>query len=142
MPPDYVDILTPLNYFQFFWKVSLHEVLVEQTNLYNMLKTGKSININKNEIKQFIGIQIYMSIIALPAYFMYWSEKTRYAPISDARSIKRYRKLRQFIHPAENLQKDNWENKINRFYKIAPVITHIRENCINLESECDNLIDE
>ena len=107
MPPDYVDILTPLNYFQFFWKVSLHEVLVEQTNLYNMLKTGKSININKNEIKQFIGIQIYMSIIALPAYFMYWSEKTRYAPISDAMSIKRYRKLRQFIHPAENLQKDN-----------------------------------
>ena len=107
MPPDYVDILTHLNYFQFFWKVSLHEVLVEQTNLYNMLKTGKSININKNEIKQFIGIQIYMSIIALPAYFMYWSEKTRYAPISDAMSIKRYRKLRQFIHPAENLQKDN-----------------------------------
>ena len=107
-----------------------------------MLKTGKSININKNEIKQFIGIQIYTLIIALPAYFMYWSEKTRYAPISDAMSIKRYRKLRQFIHPTENLQKDSWENKINRFYKIAPVITHIRENCINLESECDNLIDE
>ena len=51
-----------------FWKDSLHELLAEQTKLYSMQKTDKSINTNKNEIKQFIGIQIYVSIIALPAY--------------------------------------------------------------------------
>ena len=107
-----------------------------------MQKTGKSINTNKNEIKQFIGIQIYMSIIALPAYFMYWSEKARYAPISDVMRINKYTELRQFIHAADNLQKDNLENKNNRLYEIAPVITHVRENCINLELECDNSIDE
>ena len=96
-----------------------------------MQKTGKSRNTNKDEIKQFIGIQIYISIIALSTYFIYWSEKTRYAPISDIMSINRYKKLRQFIHAADNLQKDNFENKNNRLYKIAPVITHVRENCIN-----------
>ena len=56
-------------------------------------------------------------------------------------SINRYKKLRQFIHAADNLQKDDLENKNNRLYKIAPVITHIRENCINLEPECDNSAD-
>ena len=131
MPPDDVNTFTPLNYFQIFWKDSLPEVLAEQTNLYCMQKTGKSRNTNKDEIKQFIGIQIYISIIALSAYFIYWSEKTRYAPISDIMSINRYKKLRQFIHAADNLQKDNFENKNNRLYKIAPVITHVRENCIN-----------
>ena len=139
MPQDDVDTFTPLNYFQFFWKDSLHEVLAEQTNLYSIQKTDNVVNINKNEIKQFIGIQIYMSIIALPAHFMYWSEKTRYAPISDVMKINKYRKLREFIHAADNLQKDNLENKNKRLYKIAPVTTHVRDN---LEPECDNSVDE
>ena len=77
-----------------------------------MQKTGKSMNTNKNELKQYLGIQIYKSMTVLPACFMYWSEKTRYAPISDAMSINRYKKLRQFIHVAENFQKNNSENKI------------------------------
>ena len=38
--------------------------------LHSMEEAGKSININKNKIKQFIGFQIYMSIITLPVYFM------------------------------------------------------------------------
>ena len=76
-----------------------------------MQKTGKSMNTNKNELKQYLGIQIYKSMTVLPACIMYWSEKTRYAPISDAMSINRYKKLRQFIHVAENLQKNNSENK-------------------------------
>ena len=32
IPPDDVDTFTHLNYFQFFWKNSLHEVFAEQTN--------------------------------------------------------------------------------------------------------------
>ena len=107
-----------------------------------MQKTGKSINTNKNNMKQFIDIQIYMSTIALPAYYMYWSERTRKSPISDVMSINRYKKSRQFIYAADNLKKDDLENKNNRLYKIAPVNTHVRENCINLESECGNSIDE
>ena len=73
---------------------------------------------------------------------MYWSEKTRYAPIIDVMSINRYKNLRQFTHAADNLQKDNLKNKNNRLHKITPVITHVRENCINLEAECDNSVDK
>ena len=39
--------------------------------------------------------------------------------ISDVMSSNRYKKLRQFIHAAHNLQKNNLENKNNRLYKIA-----------------------
>ena len=73
---------------------------------------------------------------------MYWSEKTRYAPIIDVMSINRYKKLRQFTHAADNLQKDNLKNKNNRLHKVAPVITHVRETCINIEAECDNSVDK
>ena len=73
---------------------------------------------------------------------MYWSEKTRYAPIIDVMSINRYKNLRQFTHAADNLQKDNLKNKNNRLHKVAPVITHSRETCINIEAECDNSVDK
>ena len=73
---------------------------------------------------------------------MYWSEKTRYAPIIDVMSINRYKNLRQFTHAADNLQKDNLKNKNNRLHKVAPVITHVRETCINIEAECDNSVDK
>ena len=62
------------------------------------------------KFKQFIGIQIYtvyMLSIELTAYVMYWPEKTGYALISDVRSIDRYKKIKQFIHAVDNLQKDN-----------------------------------
>ena len=57
-------------------------------------------------------------------------------------SINRYKNLRQFTHAADNLQKDNLKNKNNRLHKVAPVITHVRETCINIEAECDNSVDK
>ena len=89
------------------------------------------------KFKQFIGIQIYtvyISSIELTAYFMYWPEKTRYVPISDVMSIDRYKKIKQFIHAADNLQKDNLLNKNNGLYKIATVITHVRVNVLKVTS--------
>ena len=53
-----------------------------------------------------------------------------------------YKKLRQFIHGADNLQKDNLEHKNNGLYKIDLVITYVQENCNSLEPDYDNSIDD
>ena len=83
-----------------------------------------------------------ISIMELPASFVYWSENTRYVPISDVVSIYRYKKLRQFIHGADNLQKDNLEHKNNGLYEITVAITYVHENCNSLEPEYDKSIDD
>ena len=57
-------------------------------------------------------------------------------------SIYRYKKLRQFIHGAGNLQKDNLKHKNNGLYEIAVAITYVQENCNSLEPEYDNSIDD
>ena len=63
----------------------------------------------------------------LLAYFMYWTEKATYASISDVIWVSnRNKKLRQLEH------------KINKLHEVDPVMTHVRENCISLELECDN----
>ena len=108
--------MTPLNYFKIFWSDDIINLLVEQTNLYSVQQTGSSINTNKSEIEQFIGIQMLMSIVSLPAYYMYWAVDTKYSAIADIMSINRY--------------------------KIEPVLNMVRENCTKIEPEVNQSIDE
>ena len=49
-------------------------------------KKSKSINVFPGEIEQFIGIHMFMSIINLPAFYMYWASETRYPPVADVKS--------------------------------------------------------
>ena len=86
LPLDDLDTWTPLNYFKLFWKDELHELLSEQTNLSSFQKKSKSINVSPGEIEQFIGIHMFMSIINLPAFYMYWASETRYPPVADVMS--------------------------------------------------------
>ena len=117
-------------------------LIVEQTNLYSVQQTGSSINTNKSEIEQFIGIQMLMLIVSLPAYYMYWAVDTKYSPIADIMSINRYKKMHQYIHCNDNLKTNSKENQENKLYKIEPVLNMVRENCTKIELEVNQSIDE
>ena len=141
-PPDDVDTWTPLNYFKLFWNDELNELLSEQTNLYSFQKKSKSINSTPGEIEQFIGIHMFMSIINLPAFYMYWASETRYSTVADVMPIARYKALRENLHVSDNAKSNDPENKDNKLCKIQPVLDHVRENCILLEPEIEHSIDE
>ena len=142
LPPENFDQLTPLNYFQMFWGQDLDQLIADQTNLYSTQLTAKSIGVTANEIRQMIGIQMLMAVVKLPQYDMYWAKESRYPPVADAMSIKRYKELRRFLHVSDNSKKDEPENKGNKLYKIEPVLLHVRDNCRKIQSEVENSIDE
>ena len=52
-------------YFKIFWNDKLIELIAEQTNIYSCQKLGKTIQVTKEEIEQFINIQMYMYILKL-----------------------------------------------------------------------------
>ena len=141
-PPDDADTMSPLQYFKLFWGDALMTLLAEQTNLYSVQKTGQSIATTKQEIEKFIGIEIHMSIVRMPSYTMYWAAETRYPCIADVMPINRYKKLRQFLHVSDNTLAENDVNKGNRLYKIQPVLDHVRNNCLKVDPEVENSIDE
>ena len=140
MPPVNFSDLTALNFFKMFWDNSITEILVEQTNLYSVQSTGKSINTSFNEMEQFIGIHMLMSIVKLPSYQMYWATETRYAPVADIMPISRFKKLRQYLH--NNALKDVGINKTNKVFKVQPILDAVRNNCIKTEPEEYHSIDE
>ena len=140
--PEDFEELTPLSYFKQFFTDELIDQIVEETNLYSVQQTGKSIATTKNEIEQFIGIQIRMSIVRMTVYRHYWASNTRYAPIADVMSLQRYENLRRFLHFNDNSKRNDPDNKDKKLYKIYPVIDYIRARCNALEQESSQSIDE
>ena len=105
VPEDFAK-WTPLRFFKQFWDDEIMNMVVIQTNLYSVQKSGSSINTTKEDIEQFIGIQMLMSIVKLPRYEMYRSTETRYEPIASTLSLKRYKKLRQYLHVVHNNERE------------------------------------
>ena len=64
-----------------FWNKDLSKLLAEQTNLYSVQKNGKNITKTEGEIKQFIGIQMLMSLVDLPSYMMDCARETWYTQL-------------------------------------------------------------
>ena len=110
--------------------------------MYSVQKDGKSIATTEDEIKQLIGIQMFMLLVDLPSYMMYWARETRNPPIADVMPISRYKELTQYLHFSDNSKIDDAENKNNKLYKIQPVIDHVRNNCRAIKPEIKNSIDE
>ena len=113
-----------------FWGDELTSLLAEQTNVYSVQKSGTSIGTTRDEIEQLLAMQMYMSIVRLPSYQMFWAGETRFPP------------LRHFLHVSDSTLADVGKNKGNRLYKIQPVFDHVQENCLKIQSEVENSIDE
>ena len=128
LPSANADEMTPLNYFEMFWKSSLNEHIAQQTNLYAMQKDCAAVSTFKGEIEQFIGMQMLMSVVQLPKYKMYWANETRYAPIADVMGRNRYKAIRRYLHINDNSLLEDKTNKKNKLFKIQPVIDHVEFN--------------
>ena len=131
-----------MQYFKRFLTDEMTNQLVDQTNLYSVQKTGFSIQTNKEEIEQLIGIQMRMGIVRMRRYQCFWAAETRYDPVANTMSLKRYEKLRQLLHANDNSLIDTPENKGNRLYKVQPILEALTANCQNIEQEECQSIDE
>ena len=141
-PPEIVDKWTPLTYFRKFWSDDITERLIDQTNLCSVEKTGESIKTTKEEMERFIGVQMLMSIVKLPRYEMYWSLETRVEQVTSLFSLKRYKKLREFLHIVDNAEKEKEGNKDDTLFKAKPLLDAVRANCLKIEPELIHSIDE
>ena len=64
---EHIDEKTPLQYFECFCKADLNNLIAEQSNLYSVQKSGKSVCTNGIEIQKLIGIQMSPSTFQILA---------------------------------------------------------------------------
>ena len=140
-PPN--EDISPIGYFKMFFDDSLFQHIADQTNLYSVQQTGDSIKTTKQEIEQYIGMLMMMSIIRLPQVRMYWATETRISSIADIMSVNRFEGLRKFLHFNDNtMHVPANEKNHDKLFKVRPIIQSLLENCRKMPQEEKQCVDE
>lgn len=79
----------------------------------------------------------------MPVYRMYWSEGTRYAPVTDSMPRNRFDTLRAFIHVNDNTHlHDGNDPNHDKLFKVRPFVDSVRENMKKVPLDDKVSIDE
>ena len=118
---------TPSEVFQLFFDKTLQKDIVKA---YKKWPTRQWTPITLEEFRTFLGFNILMGIVHLPAIDDYWSKdpRTRYAPIADKIPRQRYREISRFLHFVDNNQlTPRGDPSYDRLGKVRPLIEHISD---------------
>lgn len=137
-PP--LEDVTPLGYFKMFFTEDILSMIVEQTNLYSTQKRDKCVNTNITEIRKLIGMHILMGIVKVPTCRLLWSKSLRFPQIADVIPLGRFELLKRSLHVVDNTTY-NPDND-DKLFKIRPLIEAVRNECIKVEPEEYQSVDE
>ena len=120
-------------------------LICEETNLYSAqcsVKKG-AIGTCKDKMKKYLGILMMMSVIKAPYYRFYWETNTRYETITSQMNRDHFETIKRFLHFNGNLKdKKRDEETRDRLFKIRPIFDKLRQNCLAVDPEEHNSIDE
>ena len=116
---------TPFDIFQTVTEMNeLLEITVMETNRYSTQKVH-NFETTEDEMKAFLGINFIMGINKLSFLENYWSTNRCIGnkKIQNVMARTRFQSILQNLHFSNN---DN-DDKINKSYKIRPVIEHLNK---------------
>ncbi|XP_065665356.1 piggyBac transposable element-derived protein 3-like [Hydra vulgaris] len=133
------SLLSPSLYIFNYFNPEIFETFAEQTNIYHLRKTGKTLNTTTAEIQKFFGITIVTANLGFPRIRMYWQRATRVNAVADVMPVNRYFQLRNSIRINAD---PNPEQGTNKFWKVQPLINTVRSRCLKLPREEYNSVDK
>lgn len=101
--------------------------IVYQTNLY-ATQQNKPLNLTKNELLSFIGINFMMSYHQLPSWKLYWNSSSDLGVpfITNCMTRNRFEQILRYLHCNDNSAIPR-QNK-DKIYKVRPLVTTLNEN--------------
>lgn len=122
-------LLNPIEYFEKYLDFNFFDNMAMYTNMREVEIFGKSLDTNANEIRKFFGCSMLMGIYNLPRLKMFWGRETRVPIISDSISRNRYFELRTKLKIVDDNSVSNEARKIDKFWKIRPMVDKIQAAC-------------
>lgn len=140
LPPE-TSVETPVQYFRKLFDSDLLTYIVEQTNLYaTQTDVASNFHIDTNELEQFIGIILYMSLISVPGTRRYWNSKCGIPQVSNVMPLRRWEQIKRYIHFADNSMLPI--EPPDRIFKIRKLVEGIRKNLNIIPLEQHLSVDE
>lgn len=101
-PPELRDQATTgtqYSIFSYFLTSEIIENIFEESYLYSVQKNvTKPLKLTVNELRKFIAILIFMSVIKYPNVQLYWSNTVGFEPIKKTMIVNRFETIRRFLH--------------------------------------------
>lgn len=94
LPSHIKSLRTPMNMFSYFFTDEILQIIVNETNR-NAIE-NQEFETNCAEIRNFIGILMYMSIYRYPNLESYWG-KNAFTPIQDTMPVRRFMLIKQYF---------------------------------------------
>ncbi len=125
------------DFFHQMFPEELYELLAEQTNLYAEQSQAQRREdelwrpTTADEMKTFIGMRIFMSVVDLPEIKMYWSEDKFFGNfgIADVMPRTRFEKLSQYLHANNREGYDKQDPNRDKLHLIQPILDIVLERC-------------
>ena len=138
------NVRRPIDYFRDFFDDKILDFIVEQTNLYSVQRNpNKPLNLDRNELEQFLGSLLFMSLLKISNVRLYWSAEMEFATISNVFTRSRWEEIKSCLHCNDNTNQPNRDDpNRDRLFKIRPLITHMQEKFRKIPMAQNTCVDE
>ncbi|XP_066987389.1 piggyBac transposable element-derived protein 3-like [Macrobrachium rosenbergii] len=140
------DLRQPFQYVCDFLDDDIMDTIVAQSNLYAIQKNpNKPLNVDRNELEQWLGLSIYFSISKLPNIRMHWS--TQLGPLrevaADVMSRNRWEEIKSKFHMVDNSILDsNPRGNRDKLFKVRPLVDKLRSKFQQIPMTQNLCVDE
>ena len=134
--------LIPWQYSDQFFNSDLSDKIANETNLYSVQTSEKSINTSAMEIVQYIRIITQMGILNYPQYRMCWDPTSRIPVIANVMGLTRFEILKLYFHVNDNSEQPARCPDFDQLYKVCPLIDSILTSCHKIPQEQNHSTDK
>lgn len=143
LPNPPLEDYTPFQYFKLFFSDEMFDLIHVESNKYAMQKNGSVPNISYLEIRQYIGILVYMGVVKMPASRVYWSNNCRFNRIADVMSKNRFYTVSRYFHVEDNaIAKSPNSVGYDKLHKVRPLLNILQSNMHDTPPEERHSVDE
>lgn len=143
LPPEIKDLKTPFELFSYFFDDELVAMISEETNrsaLYTNPETEFATSIQ--DIRQFIGILMYMSVYRYPNIESYWGRHA-FGPIANTMPRNRFMAIKQYMSFQDEAErKKKGEPGYDPLFRIRNVSNHLNDRFDSVPKTSRLCIDE
>ena len=139
------DAKQEISFFSALFSKEAFELFTLESNRYKLqINRNKVASITQEEMRKFIGIVLYMSVVHLPSRRDYWSDATQQKFIADAMSVNCFEEILSLLHVNDNaMEAKRGEPGYDRLHKIRPLLQIIQKNVSSCaEPETHMSVDE
>lgn len=144
LPDDIMKLESPMDFFKFLFPTEAICLMERESNIYAAQIAPNGFDLVTDEdIRKFLGMIIFMSVVHLPSTRHYWKEGTYIEKLASVMTCNRFEEIKRFLHFFDKAQERKpGEPNYDKLQKIRPLLNILRERIMKIPKEEFLAIDE